>query len=244
MTALIEKRQFAEELRYPASYALPDPLEDVHLRGCTFELFQHPTQQGVSDRPTVRGLTVERCHFTGCEIGPVILEEALIDTIWIHRGKWGPQLIAGSAFMHVTIRGRVTGGIAFAPSRDWQMAWPKPDIATDPFVRANGEFYRTVDWALDLTEAEFTGIELSGCDVPARLIRRDAETQAVVTRDSLGSANWREACGDSAMWVSLERFLHTGLPDTVLIAGKRSRWFAQDMAALRRLREAGAALPE
>jgi hypothetical protein len=46
------------------------------------------------------------------------------------------------------------------------------------------------------------------------------------------------------MWVGIERFLETGLPDSVLVAAKRSRFFEQDLAALRRLREVGAALPD
>lgn len=244
MSIVIEGRQFRQDLWSPATYSLPDPLEDVHLRRCTFESFQHPSQRAVGQRPTLRRLILERCHFTACDLGPVVLEDVIVDTTWIHRGKWGPQRLAGCAFRRVTIRGRVTGGIAFAPSNEWFLAWPKTDVAADPFVQANSEYYRNVDWALDISQAEFTGIEMSGCDIPARLIRRDPVTQAIVTRDSLASADWRGACAESAMWVGIERFMETGLPDSVLVAAKRSRFFEGDLAALQRLREVGAALPD
>lgn len=236
---LIEGREF----RCETTYQLPD-LEDVELRRCTFVECQWPAQQTLEDRPTLRRVNLTRCHVTASDLGSVTAEDCTIDTIWFHRGMWGPQKLAGCAFRHVVIRGNVTGGLRFVPSYDWLTAYPQPPAADDPVVRANAAYYDDVDWALDISEACFTGIEMSWCDIPARLIRRDPVTQAIVTRRSAASADWRAACGDSPFWVAIERFLESGLPDTVLVAPRRSKHFERERAALERLRAVGVALPD
>jgi hypothetical protein len=162
----------------------------------------------------------------------MIAEDCVVDTVWFHRGIWGPQLVAGCAFKHVVIRGNVTGGLRFGISREWHRTSPPPPIADDPFYKANAAYYAEVDWALDISEANFTDVEMSWCDIPARLIRRDPETQVVATRESVTRGDWRAACGDSPLWVGIERFLNAGLPDTVLVAGRRSKRFEADVAAI------------
>ena len=229
---------------HPSMYAFGDPTEDLVLRHCRFAMFQHPVQTSLDARPTLRRLTLERCHFTASELGPVILEDALIDTIWIHRGMWGPQKLVGCAFNRVVIRGRINGGVRFVPSMDWMVNRPLAPAVDDPFVRANQSYYEGVDWALDIGSAEFTGIEMSHCDIPARLIRRDRETQVVVTRESARRGDWRAASEGSSAWVGIERFLGSGFGDTVLVAPKRSKSLEVDLAAFRHLRDIGVALAD
>jgi hypothetical protein len=183
-----------------------------------------------------------RCHVTVSTLGPVVAEDCVIDTIWFHRGIWGPQTIAGCALKHVVIQGNVTGGLRFTVSPGWLTSFPHAAISEDPFARANLEFYSDLDWALDISDAQFTGIEMSWCDIPARLIRRDPETQVVVTRETAARGDWRAACGDSSLWVAIERFLETDLPDTVLVAPKRSKRFATDKLAIDRLCDGGMAV--
>jgi hypothetical protein len=229
---------------HPAAYAFSDPTEDLVVRRCRFAMFQHPTQRSVEERPTLRRLTIERCHFTASDLGPVILEDALLDTLWFHRGMWGPQKIVGCAFNRVVVRGRINGSVRFVPSIDWFLHHVLEPAVDDPFVRENERYYERVDWALDISAAEFTGIEMSWCDIPARLIRRDPETQVVITRESVRRGDWRAACGGSSAWVAIERFLATGFADTVLVAPIRSKYLGEDVAAFRRLRDVGVALAD
>jgi len=236
---LIEGREF----HCQTSYRLPD-LEDVELRRCAFVECQWPAQQTIEDRSTLRRVNLVRCHVTASDLGSVIAEDCTVDTIWFHRGMWGPQKLAGCAFRHVVIRGNVTGGLRFVPSYGWLTTYPQWPAAEDPLVRANAAFYADVDWALDISHARFTGIEMAWCDIPARLIRRDPATQAIVTRGSAEGADWRAACGDSPFWVAIERFLESGLPDTVLVAPRRNKYFERERAALERLRAIGVALPD
>ena len=225
--------------RYPTSYVLDDLLEDVAIRACRFAMFQHPMQRDPGDRPTLRRITVERCHFTASEIGPIILEDSTIDTVWFHRAQWGPQRLAGCAFKHVVIKGPIRGGVQFVASLDWLLHHPEEPAIDDPAMRANADYYAGVDWALDISRAEFTGVDISASGIPANLVRRDPETQVVITRASITNGDWRAACEGSAQWVSIERFIQTGFSDAVLIAEKRSKQFEADVAAFRRLRDLG-----
>ena len=149
-------------------------------------------------------------------------------------GSGGPQKIVGSAFKRVALRGRIHGSVRFVPSIDWSLHRALEAAVDDPFVRANQRYYDDVDWALDISAAEFTGIEMSLCDIPARLIRRDPQTQVVVTRESAARGDWRRSEG-SSQWVAIERFLQAGFGDTVLVAPTRSKYVEADVAAFRRL---------
>jgi hypothetical protein len=238
---VIEGREF----RRLGPYRLPDLVDGIELKGCTFAECQAPRQRTLADRPTVRNVTLSRCHFAASELGAVVAEDCTIDTIWFHRGIWGPQRIEGCALKHVTARGNVTGAVAFSPSHAWWTASKRASVIDDPIVAANQRYYETVDWALDISEARFTGIDMSRCDIPARLIRRDPETQVVVTRDNVSNGDWATACAGSGGWqIAIEDFLAGGLPNTVIVACRRGRYFKGQLAAIERLRDIGVALPD
>jgi hypothetical protein len=215
-------------------YLLPDPVEDLELRGCTFELCQQPLQRTAVDRPTVRRLSLVRCHVSASDLGAVIAEDCTVDTIWFHRGNWGSQMIAGCALRHVTIRGNVTGGLEFLAARLVQ-----PDSERDQLIAANRAFYAEVDWALDISQARFTSVSFVRSGIPARLIRRDPETQVVVTRRGLLAADWQGLLGTAAVGMGIDRFMETGFEDTVIVAGRRSKRFAEEMVVIDRLRAEG-----
>lgn len=242
--SVVENATIAAESVYGgASYVLDDPLDDVIVKRSRFEMWQHPVQRTLEERPTVRGAYIERCHLTASELGPLVVEDSVLDTVWIHRGKWGPQPVGGSVFKHVTVRGRITGSVRVLPYPPGLFQRPESRAARDEFIVANATYYEGVDWALDISLAEFTSFENEWADTPARLYRRDPETQVVVTRESCQGRDWRAACEGSYLWVHIERFLETGFADTVIVAPKRSKYFDEVIAAIGRLREIGVVLP-
>ncbi|HEX2766156.1 MAG TPA: hypothetical protein VHR55_05935 [Candidatus Limnocylindria bacterium] len=241
---VVENATVAADMVYGGgSYVLADPLEEVTLIRSRFEMWQHPQQRSLQERPTVRRLHVERCHVTASDLGPLVIEDSTLDTVWIHRGKWGPQSIGGSVFKHVTVRGRITGSVSVLPYPHAYAFDPKDRTVRERFMEANARYYRSVDWALDISQAEFTSFDNEWADVPARLYRRDPETQVIVTRESCLGRDWRAAAEDSYLWVHLERFLESGFADTVIVAPKRSKHFDAVMAAIGRLRDIGVVLP-
>ena len=111
------------------------------------------------------------------------------------------------------------------------------------FEEANAAFYASVDWALDISEAEFQ--ELSFRGIPGRLVRRDRETQIVVSRQKAMGGEWRKLDLDKTYWqVALELMLERGDEDVVLVAPKRAKDFKHLLRGLQLLRDAGVAEPD
>jgi hypothetical protein len=220
-------------------YVLPPLLEDIEFRRCTVERCQNPRKpSGPDDRSVVRNLTLLRCHVTASELPPVVAEDCIVDTVWLHRGIWGPQVLRGWAFRHVVIRGNITGSLALTPGPSWPGLRATSDATSDPYVVANRRFYEAVDWALDISEARFTSVEF-GSGIPASLIRRDPETQVILRRSTLVGSGWEGRVQDELARIWIDDFLRSGFEDTVLVAGKRGRAFARQLALIQRLQDAG-----
>jgi hypothetical protein len=111
------------------------------------------------------------------------------------------------------------------------------------FDEANAAYYAGVDWALDVSEAEFEEVDIRR--VPARLIRRDPKTQVVVTRERAMEGRWRELDLSKTDWAGwIDMFLKDGDSDLVLVAPKRDRKYRDLVDGLKALRDAGVAEPD
>jgi hypothetical protein len=164
-----------------------------------------------------------------------IVEDVVVDHLRIENElhTWG------AVFRHVTLRGRI-GRVMI---RTFVSLTLEPPEKLRPLNEANAEYYRTVDWALDISQAEFADCDIRG--IPARLIRRDPETQVVVTREKAVEGAWKELDLSRTHWqVALDFMLNRGDGDVVLVAPKRSRRFKELLAGLELLRKAGVAEPD
>lgn len=104
---------------------------------------------------------------------------------------------------------------------------------------ANESFYQNVVWALDIANAEFDEFTLRA-RIPVELIRRDPLDQARISRQSALRGDWRSVdLKDTWFAVAIEDFLKIGLPETVLVAPRKSKKFPAFLKALERLRDAG-----
>jgi hypothetical protein len=114
----------------------------------------------------------------------------------------------------------------------------------EAFDRQREAYYRDVDWALDISEAEAVELALEG--IPARLVRRDPETHAVVTRQAALSGEWLELrrVQETALRLMIQDMLKRGYDDTVLVAERRARDFKQVLEGIEQLRAAGVAEPD
>ena len=111
------------------------------------------------------------------------------------------------------------------------------------FDEANDQYYRGVEWALDVSKASFAELDIRG--LPARLIRRDPETQVVVTREKALAGEWRDLPLNETLWkTTLNSFIQEKTPDIVLVAPKLNPKFRRYLADLRSLQAAGIAEPD
>jgi hypothetical protein len=115
------------------------------------------------------------------------------------------------------------------------------------FDQSRREFYAETDWALDIRDAKFvTAFSLDG--IPSRLVRRNSESQVVVTRERALDPAWRERLSPSnTLWpYMVDQVLLGSDEDRVLVAPMGAPKKKRDalLRELDELRESGVVVPD
>lgn len=211
---------------------------DIEFCRCYFESCALSIARRPPDRSTIRNIRLLDCSQRGCRLDSAIVEDVLVDGLKTHG-----QLLQtwGAVFNRVVLRGKIDRLMISTdvfPSILMAEADRRREI--DSFRAENAEYYRRVDWALDISQGEFKELDIRG--VPTHLIRRDAETQVVVTRKKALEGRWKELEFRETLWRTwLEHFLQTEEPSTILAAPKRHVKFRNYLADLRLLQNSGVA---
>ena len=210
----------------------------------------------------VRDTRYERCIFDNCSgIGGRAVGIELIDcTTWASRvrnvhledclihnlktsygggGRTSPFFFWGGTMRRVTITGTVGGVIWNAPEGMWKRS---PEALARS--KAAQRYYESVDdWALDVSEARFRSVPTLRFGPPGRLIRRDPDTQPLITiRAAQRVLDLKPA--DIGVWrIVLEGLVKAGWPDGIVLMpalGARKAQREKELAGLERLRQVGA----
>lgn len=207
---------------------------DLEFRRCRFVFSSVTATRDPGRRQTVRNVKLVDCVSDACHIGGVILEDVTIEGL----RTAGVLRVTASALKHVVLSGPIDE-VMVHPN-----LWPGPvkEGQQSAFDEANDTYYRSVDWAIDISNAEFREAEIQG--IPARLVKRDPTTQFVVTREKAMIGLWKRLDLAGTPWAGAIQFLiDDGYSDKLLIAPKRNPGFEVLRAGLMRLREAGVAEP-
>lgn len=209
---------------------------DWEFLRCQFESCSLSNASSPPLRSIVRNVRLIDCRQTGCFVRSAILDGVVVDGF---KTDGQPLMTWGTVFKHVTLQGRLDRLMI----QERVSASHRNLEVQQRFDEANAEFYRTVDWALDISKGEFKDLEIRG--VPARLVRRDTETEGVLVRDKVVSSHWRDLHFRSPVTkVCIDLFLDRGEPDYVLAAPKRDPRFRDRLADIRLLRTEGIAEPD
>jgi hypothetical protein len=172
----------------------------------------------------LRGATQRACFLHG-----VCIEDCSIRDL----KKLGriPLFFWGPVFKHVTLSGWLSG---IKINRLLEPIPKKSQAAWDASCKA---YYEDVDWALDIRDANFQG-GVTFEALPGSLIRRDQETQVLVSRESLARADWKRMVqAHPTVGIAIDWFLEGSLfSDVVLIASKGASYFKDELAVLELLR--------
>jgi hypothetical protein len=208
-------------------------IEGVVAEHCTIALTMLlPKRPGAWNR--LRDCRATRCRHDNASLAGVAIERCDLDGL----GRAGPSpcFLFACVFNEVRLRGRLT---ALKINVEYSM------LGDDPAVQAawNGAiraFYKDVDWALDISEAQFTSAPSLEA-VPGHLVRRDPARQVLVRREALDGRDIRAL----PHAVALEWFLERSPFDSVVLVGSCETARRQkDLDGLRRLRDMGIADPD
>jgi hypothetical protein len=212
--------------------------EGMTLRSCAFNQCHIARRNKPGDWTKISNITVTDASQWNCS-----LDTAAIEAVSLHNLKRtgeAPLFLWGCVFSRVKLSGRISAikinrsiGIE-AEARAAQSAWD----------RAMVDYYASLDWALDITEAQFPGgVQFEA--VPGRLIRRNPRVQALVLRQKLENADLSTIdFQGTALDLSLSGFLQNSLFDSVAIAARVGKWAKRDLEVISMLRSAGIAEPD
>lgn len=189
----------------------------------------------------VRRVELLDCAINGCSTGPLIASDIRISNL-----KTSDLLILWSPYLdRVVLSGEIGKMKVNATADPSTHGNPKQK----PFDDYRKQFYSSVEWALDISKARFKEFDVRG--VPGRLIRRDPESQVLITREralQVATPGWEKQLDPSnKLWpfmVSL--FLGDGDPDTVFVAPLGAAKAKRDplLKGLQELRRIGLAEPD
>ncbi|MFD1543477.1 hypothetical protein [Nonomuraea guangzhouensis] len=175
----------------------------------------------------VRDIVASRCALRGSVVQGVRFEDVLVERLT----TTGMIHLEACVFRHVTLRGPMNSMMTIPPAPFW------PDESQAAFTASAVAFYRDVDWALDISQAEFAEADFYW--VPGELVRRDPATQLLLRRSSFDGVDHASLPLDAQ--IAAERFESTPFDTVVAIAPTRSKHFAERLAALNELRRRGLA---
>jgi hypothetical protein len=206
-------------------------INDTEFRRCVFRDCVTSTHD-VQNRPRIRNVKVIDCEESNCDLQEAMLEDVIVDGLRVK----DLFIISDCAYKHVTLRGnlgrlKITSGFAGLAKK-----LPKLQAALND---ANSAYYANVDWALDISNAEFEDFSLSG--VPLQLIRRDGETQVIFPASLAIGGDWRAVPEFAEVWgPRVDALLKVGRgPELLLVAAKRRKEFKAELGALNALRRSG-----
>jgi hypothetical protein len=188
-------------------------------------------EKGVSQRCVIENTRLLNCSQQRCSLEGAILQDVIIDGL---NTKGEMPEVLGAACKHVTLRGRI------------DRFWIKPEVVElekqEEFDIANEEFYKNVDWALDISQIDCRELDIRG--IPVNLVRYDPETQAVVTNEKVVEKRWEKLkFKRGLMQATLELVSEMYSTGAILVAPRRATGFREFVADIKMLREEGVAEP-
>lgn len=185
-------------------------IDGMHFQDCEFSNCALSLTKDFAKRSMVKNVKLENCYAYGCDIGPADFED-----VTVHNLATNDLLIVwGATFNRVKLSGDI-GKLKINP---YAHHVDRSESVQAPFDRHRLNLYSYIDWALDISDARFKEFDVRG--IPARLIRRNPETQMIVTRERALMQGWQEKLSSTnTLWpFVIKMFLSDGLDDAVLVA--------------------------
>ncbi|MGW2696098.1 pentapeptide repeat-containing protein [Streptomyces sp. NPDC001296] len=219
MTDAIEGSSF-ERLR---QYGSGRVFSDLDLRRVKFTSSLLAQHDDPSFDLVVRDSILQNCSFSACTMAGVRLENVTVDGARLSKSS-----ISGCVFRNVTLRGKIGQFIFAGPVRS---------LGAEMFAAFSdgmADFYRDVDWALDIRDAVFADATIRA--VPGELVRRDENRHFLLRRADRDAVLSLPDAPDLAK-AYFRDFDLTPFDSMVAVASQGSKTFEKQLAELQWLRE-------
>ncbi|MFI5771885.1 hypothetical protein ACIA74_25800 [Streptomyces sp. NPDC051658] len=183
-------------------------LSNLHIERCAFYNCVLSASRHPDLRTRISDSTLLNCEADNCNVFNVALTNVRVENL-----KTGedPLFVWGAKFSSVTLAGNFDRLVINS-----RVNPPAISIGDPEEFRKANTFHGPSDWALDLSDVHALELTLRG--IPARRVRIDQRTQAVVRRSMVPSHNkWRSAC-DGTWWDrTIGAMMNSDHDDVVLV---------------------------
>jgi hypothetical protein len=153
-------------------------ISGFRLKNCTIDNCSVSRPKDLSDISRISDVVLENCRVNVCHVSPAIFEEVVVKNLRID----GILIFWAPLFSRVKLAGRIG---TFKVNYDAEPLASPEYMAKFDELRA--DFYEGAEYALDISEAQFTDFDCLG--VPVDLIRRDPLSQVIVRKNNIKSAD-------------------------------------------------------
>ena len=204
-------------------------LQDLEFENCEFIGEGLTTDGAAVNRSTAKNIRLKNCVLNSFFGIGAVFDDVVVDGL---RTSVAPVILFGCALRHVVLKGKC-GKFLF----NGNVCLDDPQRNAS-FDAANSEFYRDVDWALDISSLSPACLEIRGT-VPSRLIRRDPEVHFIMTRTVALEGGWKNYDPFDAFQIGVWNFLNSGAEDNLFVAPKQSKGFKEQVEFFHRLKSVG-----
>ena len=209
-------------------------LEDIQFDDCKFVGANLVTYGSPQHRSSARRVRLNRCSVNSFSAKGAILEDIVVDGL---RVSVHPFRIDGCALRHVVLSG-VGGRFLLSPEIDFFGDTPETVASNAAFAQANAEYYKSVDWALDISKAKVACFEIRGA-IPPHLIIRNPDEQFLMSREVALSGKWKKYKPPGATTIGIDMFIEAGGDVELFVCGSRSTSFKEEVEYFQRLKAKG-----
>ena len=188
---------------------LPATVGNCKIANTAFHNNSTPMPRKPDARLTIREVSVYRCQHWACSARGAVLDD--ISVTDLRGGGRAPSFLWGCVFSRVRLRGWISGLMW-----RWQLDL-NDDTASRRFLWANLSMYNSIEWALDISEAQFSFYE-SLMGVPSHLVRRNPSVHFVMSQESARQLA-KETTPANVWGITASMLIEAGLKDTVIVLG-------------------------
>ena len=207
-------------------------ISNKKLINCIFDNCHIGTHDNITKLSIFKNIDMTDCLLFNCLIGPVILEDITIKNL-----KTGDIAIFNLPLLkHIKIEGKIgkirINNIGFN-------LMPTPE-EKKKMIDMKNSFYQKVDWAIDISNAEFLDFFCLG--IPTNLFKINPEHQFIANRDKIiesGILSSEFINKNIVLNTILQLFVESGESDMVLVAplAKAKKYREPILSDLQKLRQ-------
>lgn|SRR5690554_1319486 len=204
-------------------------IQNLHFNNCKFEYCNIRSTDFPKNRGVIEDITMRNCSSVSSNLGNLVVKNCTFENLKTN----GMVQIVGAVYERVKLIGKFNKMMLIN-----EYNTPNKNVK-DQYTLANKAFYKQIDWAIDISKADFVELNLRG--IPSDLVIRNEEFQAIIRKKNIPS-DWKKLKFSSPVTkVVLDNIFYFNFDDYIFMACRRHPNFKGILNDIELLRKNGIA---